>query len=236
MLSQTFIHLQGISLNTERAIWCQGICTHKDFLEQKQIKGILPKRKLFLDRQLRALPHPSQLPLSEHWRAYFSTNCCYLDIEIDRDGITMLCISDGEHSELFMRGRNLHKGLIEQTLGHFDTIVTFNGASFDLPRLNKEYGIDWQGFHIDLKTVTGRLGYYGGLKRIEKELGILRLLDHKIKNGDPALLYRMWRGSGDEHYLKLLVEYNEADAQNLAQLASILLPKMRSLVVDSLPA
>jgi len=65
------------------------------------------------------------------------------------------------------------------------------------------------------------VGLNGGLKEIEKKLEIIRSNEivEQMYSGDPALLHRMWRGSGDEDYLQLLVEYNEEDVINLKKIA-----------------
>jgi len=67
------------------------------------------------------------------------------------------------------------------------------------------------------------MGFTGGLKNIEKEFGIKRnKIIEKIYNGDPLLLWRMYKGSGDDYYLNLLVEYNEEDIINLKTIADTL--------------
>ena len=62
-----------------------------------------------------------------------------------------------------------------------------------------------------------------GIKRQNK-------IVEKMYGGDPAKLYRMWRGSGDERFLKLLVEYNEEDVINLKQIADHAYSKLKEKV------
>ena len=55
---------------------------------------------------------------------------------------------------------------------------------------------------------------------LEKKLGIKRSrIIEKMYGGDALLLWRMFRASGDDYYLRLLVEYNEEDVFNLKKIA-----------------
>ena len=58
------------------------------------------------------------------------------------------------------------------------------------------------------------------MKNIERTLNIGRKqLVADMNGGDALTLWRMYRGSGDEHYLNLLIEYNEEDVINLKTIA-----------------
>ncbi|MBW2980190.1 ribonuclease H-like domain-containing protein, partial [Candidatus Woesearchaeota archaeon] len=72
------------------------------------------------------------------------------------------------------------------------------------------------------------LGLTGGLKGVEKALGIKRrkLVDG-LDGGDALKLWKMYKASGDEHYIKLLVEYNEEDIINLKTIANIVVDKLK---------
>ena len=57
----------------------------------------------------------------------------------------------------------------------FDLVVTFNGTSFDLPFIRRAFpNISLPAVHIDLRFVMRRLGYRGGLKKIEKEINTVK--------------------------------------------------------------
>ena len=236
MLRHTFLHIPGVSAKTEQALKDQGIDDWDDLLKQDRIKGLGPKRLQFCKQFLRASADAlrandarffaSLLPKAEHWRALhdFNDQALYLDLEVDRrKEVTVVTLTDGLETRVLVKGVNLCKEELQRALGDAKLVVTFNGASFDLPALEREFGITWKALHVDLKTLARRQGYGGGLKETEKQLGITREYEEKLqlalKGGDPALLYRMWRGSGDDYYLDLLLEYNEADAYNLFLLA-----------------
>lgn len=97
-----------------------------------------------------------------------------------------------------------------------DTVVyTYNGSRFDLPVVK-----DYIGFDICSVAKTHDLMYdcwkndlYGGLKKVEKRLGIHRQTDGM--NGYDAM--RLWDEylDGDPDALKLLLSYNKEDVVNL---------------------
>jgi uncharacterized protein len=93
--------------------------------------------------------------------------------------------------------------------------VTYNGSAFDMVKL-KKFGVTFIVPHLDLKPLCSRLGLKGGLKNIEKQLGIFRP-DHL--QGSAVDAWKAFWASGDKEWLQLLVDYNEADAVNLHQLA-----------------
>ena len=79
---------------------------------------------------------------------------------------------------------------------------------------------------MDLCHTLKRLGYRGGLKKIEKQLGINRGEDTDGLNGMDAI--RLWREylRGNEASLDTLIAYNQEDVVNLERLAEIAYSKM----------
>jgi uncharacterized protein YprB with RNaseH-like and TPR domain len=75
-----------------------------------------------------------------------------------------------------------------------------------------------QAAHIDLRFVLRRLGFRGGLKKIEPLFGINRPPEVRLLNGyDAVILWRrhLARRSGA---LELLLRYNGQDCINLERL------------------
>ena len=99
--------------------------------------------------------------------------------------------------------------------------MTFNGTAFDLPLLLasvQELPLDQP--HIDLCWLGRRLGYHGGLKAIEVQLGIQRPAELRgMWGADAGRLWNRWRHSRDEEARERLLAYNEADCVNLELLA-----------------
>ena len=70
--------------------------------------------------------------------------------------------------------------------------------------------------HVDLCFLGRQLGYRGGLKAIEHQLGIPRCTDVCDMSGaDAGQLSNRWRHSRDEEARERLLAYNEADCVNL---------------------
>ncbi len=168
-----------------------------------------------------------------HWRAYpeLKNNCCFLDIEttgLDKhnDDITMIGLYDGKESKVFINGKNLKD--FQKEIVKYPMIVTFNGRCFDVPFIqNKFPKLNLNKFHIDLRFAMANIGYTGGLKRIEREVGIQRDSDLKEVDGFEAV--RLWYKykRGDKEALDTLVRYNIADIENLKTLMELTYTKLK---------
>lgn len=172
------------------------------------------------------------LRMAEAWRAWpeFRHSCAYVDIETDggRSGssITTIGLWDGETFRCFVKGQNLAD--FQDAISHYSMIVTFFGSGFDLPMIQKGFrGITLDQIHLDLCPTLKQLGYKGGLKRIEKTLGIARGEDTDGLSGLDAI--RLWRQyqRGDDASLETLIAYNREDVVNLEALADIAYSKLR---------
>jgi len=124
---------------------------------------------------------------------------------------------------LQLTGAQVTDVLIAQALVGLTMVVTFNGASFDLPFICRITNLDIRDLveHRDLLHVCRKRGLKGGLKRIEVLLGIGR--DSGITDGRMApMFWQRWEAEGDEEALRMLLEYNREDCVNLEVLESIL--------------
>lgn len=238
MIQNTFLFLEKVKKGIERNLYNQGINDWDSFLNENQIKGIGRIRKLYYNRKLlearKALYHQDSLyfkkmlPSSEYYRLYdfFKDDAVFLDIEttgldIKNDDITIFGLFDGIETKTMVKGINFNINLLKDELKKYKLIVTFNGASFDIPFINKLYpGLLPDIPNFDVKVIADRLGLNGGLKNIEKTLGIKRNnIIERLHGGDALTLWRMYRATRDDYYLKLLVEYNEEDIINLKTIA-----------------
>ncbi len=252
MITGTFIFLERIGNKLEQGIWKNGIRDWDNFLARKNINGIARRRKLYYDRKLlnarKALYNFDSayfmdvLPQSEMWRLYdfFREDAVFLDIETtglskNNDDVTVFGLYDGVNTKIMIKGVNLDYNALKKELQKYKLIVTFNGASFDLPFIEKRHqNLLPKIPNFDVKSITGRLGLKGGLKNIEKLLGIKRsnIVD-KFYGGDALTLWRMYRATGDDYYLNLLVEYNEYDIINLKIVAEHCVKKMKERLFNS---
>ncbi len=244
MLEHTFVHLPGIGATTERRLWDQGIVRWSDALCVNTCpRGFSGPRwalsRRILEESMSCLRHGDykhfarSLPHGEHWRAWpdFRHRVAYLDIETTGcasfDEVTVVGIYDGHRTQCFIAGDNLDR--LPQVLAEYSMLVTFNGASFDLPFLRRRFpGLVFDQVHVDLMHVLRRLDLRGGLKAIERTVGLARDDDIAHLDGwDAVRLWREWqRGRRDS--LDLLVRYNTADIENLEHLAELAYTRLRA--------
>jgi uncharacterized protein len=234
MLSSSFILLPSIGATSERRIWEQGIMTWQDFIAAPRVKGISPLKKYLWDKRLQVAHQAllegntaffSSLPLQHTWRLFqeFGDEAVYLDIETAEyyGAITVIGLYDGNETKIMVRGHNLNKNLLADELRKYKLIITYNGASFDLPVIRRYFGNVLPDIpHIDLRGVCSRIGLVGGLKSIEKQLNINRPDDISHVYGDDAVwLWHKYQSTGDQKYLDILIRYNEEDIINLKPIA-----------------
>jgi len=229
MLKRTFIHLPGVGPRREAHIWRQGLSTWEDFLAAKRIRGLSRERLGWLKGELkRSLAHledaayfARRLRAGEHWRLFrhFRPRAAYLDIETTGTvwpglWVTVVGLYDGRNLRQFVKGYNLDK--FPQTLREFDLLVTFNGTQFDLPVLQAYFPqLSLPPAHVDLRFLMARLGFKGGLKKIEPRFGIHRPDEVDGMDGYMAVLLWERYQRGDKGALDLLLTYNREDVVNL---------------------
>jgi len=251
MITNSFIFLERIGNKLEQNIWKNGIDNWENFLERNKIKGLSKHRKLYYDRKIlnarKALYNFDSsyfldlLPTSEMWRLYdfFREDAVFLDIETtglskNENDITVFGLYDGINTKIMIKGINFDCNELKKELQKYKLIVTFNGASFDIPFIEKIYpNLLPKIPNFDVKSATDKLNLKGGLKNIEKILGIKRTpIVEKFYGGDALTLWKMYRATGDEHYLNLLVEYNEFDVINLKIVAEHCVNKMKEKIIN----
>jgi len=247
MLTSTFIHAPHVGPAGERALWAQGARTWTDFLAQAECLSVPARSRETLSAAVedsiahleaaRADYFAHRLPRREHWRAAASfPKLGYLDIETNggnaADAITVIGLYDGLETHAYVKGQNLAQFAYE--CQGYDGFVTFFGTGFDLPFLKRQFpvleSVFADRFHIDLCPLLKRLGYRGGLKRIEQQLGLSRVPEAEGLSGmDAVRLWRAWRkgGPGAEDALRLLLAYNREDVVNLKWLLEFALPRLR---------
>ena len=231
MLYNTFIHIPGIGGKTERKIWEAGIHTWDDWQEQLPPDLSASKKNLInyhLDKyrqQDTGQPefYAALLPASQYWRLFphFREKTAYFDIETnggsrDECEITTISLYDGNKITTYIQGENLDAFV--EDIAHYDMIVTYNGKSFDVPVVEAFLHTKLPQVHIDLRHVLYNLGYRGGLKGCEKQLGIYR---HELDGIDgffAVLLWQEYLRSNKKKVLDTLLAYNIADAVNLERL------------------
>jgi len=153
----------------------------------------------------------------------------FLDIETEglskeRNDITLIGIYKGRHYLPFIKDMNL-----EKVLAHLSTTpiwITFGGENFDIPFIKRAFeGRVYPRVHIDLYHFTRLVGLKGGLKKIEKALGLTR--ETEGMNGyDAVKLWKRWKEERDKASLRKLILYNREDVVNLKMILEYVIEKL----------
>ncbi|MFZ5448675.1 MAG: ribonuclease H-like domain-containing protein [Thermodesulfobacteriota bacterium] len=249
MLKRTFIHLPGVGHRGEAHFWRQGLTTWEDFLASRRIRGLSQPRLEWLKGELTeslnrvedAAYFAARLQAGEHWRLFnhFRPRTAYLDIETTGTTwpgllVTVVGLYDGENMRQFVQGYNLRK--FPEVISEFDLLVTFNGTQFDLPVLRAYFPeLCLPPAHVDLRFLLARLGYKGGLKRIEPRFGIHR--PEAVNGMDGYMAVLLWERyqRGDKGALDLLLKYNREDVVNLEVLMDAAFRMSRERLIPSSP-
>ncbi|MDX2020395.1 MAG: ribonuclease H-like domain-containing protein [Deltaproteobacteria bacterium] len=236
MIRATFQLLPGVGAGRERALWAAGFldwatlaaAQDKDVPLPAALMPAMREALAFMEAAWHAqdlVALASRIPQAEHWRlfAQFAPRAVYVDIEVDpEEGVTVVGVLDEAGPKLLLAGRSLSVESLEQHIPPDCLLVTFNGSSFDVPVLTKKFDL-WPApaAHMDLRHVWNKLGFWGGLKSLEDEVGIGR--PQHIKDLDGSHAAWLWRHFclGDRAALLKLVEYNLYDTVNLRTLAAM---------------
>ncbi len=243
MLNRSFIFARGLTEELERALWSRGVVSW-DVLrahpgEAAEVIGVSKAQKL-----VEAVGEAQQArdkgdlawfrtnwPVRESWRLWEGfcapEQVALVDIETTGltpgyDQITVIGLADSSTARAFVAGKP-QPG--DETLAKFTEamrpyrlLVTFNGAQFDVPFMEKHFRDENFHFdmpHLDLIFPARSIGLGGGLKDMEKQVGIERAADIKDMRGMEAIqLWGQWK-NGDVAAYKRLTTYCKADCVNL---------------------
>jgi uncharacterized protein YprB with RNaseH-like and TPR domain len=251
VIRRTFQILPSIGKGKERALWKSGVVDWDEFMARPKVAGISKDRKAKMDEHLERAERFLEsrrtdyfcriLPTTEHWRLYerFKDQAAYLDIETDGRSsyanVTVVGIHRCGRTTTLVRGQDLDADHIRKALDGVSMLVTFNGSSFDLPILEYHYPFTVPKVpHYDLRHACRRAGYVGGLKSVEKQMGMCRAREVEYVTGEEAVyLWRVWERAGRENALKLLKQYNTEDTVNLEPIAERIYDRLKSSTLMS---
>lgn len=242
MLENTFLHLPGIGPRRERWLWEHGCLDWHRFLaalEAGEIgRGTFTTLSPIVSQSIAALAagdagfFSARLPGRELWRLYpnFARQALFLDIETTGlsaygDEVTLIGALGGGRLALFINGINLDE--FPAYVAQFPLLVTFNGSLFDVPFLRAHFpAARLDQAHLDLRFALASLGYKGGLKVVERRLGLARAAEIQGVDGFEAV--RLWHRyrRGDRAALRKLALYNLTDVVNLVDLAQIAVDRL----------
>ncbi len=250
MIRRTFLLLPGIGQLKERRLWETGVLSWEEFLERRHLAGVSIHKKEDLDQELgmakefwdrgRTEYFTRLLPSGQHWRMYrrLKEDTAYLDIETNGLGpgaiITMVSVHRNGDTTTLTRGMDLSAENLSHALEGSKMLVTFNGSTFDLPMIEREFPFTVPKVpHYDLRHACPKVGLRGGLKQVEVLLGYRRPQEVEYVTGEEAVyLWHLWERKGNENALKLLRRYNQEDTRNLEPLAEVVYGRLeeRALV------
>ena len=235
MLHHTFIHVPGIGAKSEQRLWESGIHHWDQFVGEASVKLSAAKRAVITACIEESKRHVNagdpnyfsdNMPAHQHWRLFpeFRDKIAYLDIEstgLDSwsDTITTIALYDGNTIRHYVHGVNLDD--FPGDIKRYKVLVTYNGKTFDVPFIEDYFDISLDHAHIDLRYILSSLGYKGGLKSCENQLGLDRGDLSNIDGYFAILLWNEYKKSGNQKALETLVAYNIQDVLNLEELMVI---------------
>jgi uncharacterized protein YprB with RNaseH-like and TPR domain len=168
-----------------------------------------------------------RFPASETWRFYenFRDDAAFFDIETTglesaHHDVTTVSVTRGGETTTLVRGEDLTTPALRELFADAPLVVSFNGKQFDVPFLEDCFDVSIDAPHLDLMYPCRRVDLTGGLKAIEKAVGIDR--DRPDLSGrDAVRLWHRYARDGDDDALDTLVSYNRDDTENLRNLADV---------------
>lgn len=233
MLTHCFTHLLGIGRATAKSLADAGICSwgeaacHPalplgDALRAEFLRGLEESARRLEAGD--ALWFSERLALAEQWRLFphFKNSAAYVDIETTglawpQAQITTIALYDGENLKVYVNGRNLEAFLAD--IKEYSLLITWNGRAFDVPFICRAMNTQLKMAHLDLFPVFRAMGIKGGLKKVEKQLGLDRQELEDVNGFTAVQLWREYTRLGEPAALETLLAYNAEDVFSLEYLA-----------------
>jgi uncharacterized protein YprB with RNaseH-like and TPR domain len=155
----------------------------------------------------------------------------YLDTEADGSGaLTVVGLYRPDQGCTQLIGDAITTENLAPLFENVACLYTYNGASFDLPAIAAQTGYVVPVPHVDLLWESQRLGFFGGLKKVEVQLDVPRRLTD-VDGSDAQFLWYLYHERQIYPAAWKLLEYNLEDTVNLASVHYELL--RRSIARDT---
>ncbi|WP_435184347.1 ribonuclease H-like domain-containing protein [Halobellus sp. EA9] len=246
-IENSFVPAEGVGEARERSLWEAGIVRWADFDPDRAPLGPKTSERVesFLAEALERLDDGDaryfgeRFPAKETWRFYenFRDEALFFDIETTgldahTEDVTTVSVTRGGETTTLVRGENLTSEALAEQFRDAPLVVSFNGKQFDVPFLEQNFEISIDAPHLDLIYPCRRIDLTGGLKAIEKEVGIDR--DRPDLSGrDAVRLWYRYARDGDDDALDTLVSYNRDDTENLRNLADVVARRLHETSIGA---
>lgn len=239
MINTSLLHFTGIGRKNVEKLHSIGLNDWKSILDNadllpfsENIKSkLLSEILIFLEKYEKGNLKffAENLHSTEKWKilAEYFEQASYFDIETNGetygDNITLIVCYHKGRLYKFLNGDNLEAFL--DLLDDITLLVSFNGTSFDIPMVQNYFHIPKiPCAHVDLRWLAYHVGFKGGLKEIERSIGIHRP-EHLVgMNGmDAIYLWLDWKNNNNKEALNILIHYCCADVLSLQLLAGKIL-------------
>lgn len=228
MIRKSFILFTGIGRAVEKRLWNSGAIDWTSLPPHlpSRLSDVVEKEVEIAEEKLleRNVDYfYDALPSGERWRLMgaFSEDVAYLDIELDGwdrySRPTVVGIYKSGKFTSLVRGISLSTEAMAEALDGVDVLVTYNGRRHDMHFLRNLLPDKFQNSRvIDLRHMARQAGFTGGLKSLERQIGVVR--DRYVElagTGQAVRLWKLWRTRGLKGPLELLRAYNREDTCNL---------------------
>ncbi len=243
-LQNSFIAAGGVGEKTEQKLWKRGVTHWDDFEEDllgpktgRNVREFIDAARERLDAGDAAF-FGRNLPSGSLWRAYdnFAESVCFFDIETTgldsaRHDVTTVSLHRGGDTRTYVQGKDLSADALREEFAESSMLVSFNGKRFDQPFLEDSFDLDVTTPHLDLMYTCKQIGLSGGLKAVEREVGIDRA-DDDVDGREAVRLWHRYDRNEDDAALDRLVKYNREDTENLRDLLEHVHGSLRADVFD----
>ncbi len=233
LITEAFQHCRGLGPVKLRQLTASGIKSWHDVIsDPDRVPAALRSSVVSeCEQSLRALLEDDiawfvdRLAPRDKWRilSQYHDRTTLFDIEttgLEYDAtITVIVCWHRGRLHTFVEHENLDEFLT--LLDDVDLLASFNGSSFDVPRVLDGFHIPSLPCpHLDLRWPCHHQGLRGGLKQITSRLGLQR--PHDLHDADGALavmLWQDWRWRQDQAARDHLIRYCAADVLMLVWLS-----------------
>ena len=246
-IENSFVPAEGVGERRERSVWESGILTWDEFDPKRAPLGPKTGKRVesFVAEALERLDDGDaryfgdRFPSGEVWRLYgnFREDAAFFDIETTgldsaRNNVTTVSVTRGGETTTLVRGEGLTAPALRELFFDAPLVVSFNGKQFDVPFLEDSFDIAIDAPHLDLMYPCRRIDLTGGLKAIEKAVGIDR--DRPDLSGrDAVRLWHRYARDGDDDALDTLISYNRDDTENLQNLADVVATRLHEASIGA---